>query len=234
MNNYFNVPVYGNLLRTSIGIFSFVIIVVYLFSTALLGSWLAIKKGYSSTAWFWLCFFFNFAALLVLVGAPNKNGENYFIEEIYKEIKIIKEIINKEIWNIDLEQNTMKTKSQKEKERVDRLNKYQSIINNPTIEKESIKILKTYGKKAQDKYIQSKMQEGQIINEEENIVKMLNDIGYMIICENGKWKITTNDESGLCYFAYSKEELYEKVVNIINANKNVIEKENSPNIIPPF
>jgi len=42
---------------------------------ASLGRWVAIKKGYSSIAWFWICFFFGLFGLIALCAAPNKSLE---------------------------------------------------------------------------------------------------------------------------------------------------------------
>jgi ribosomal protein L40E len=53
------------------------IIILYVgLTNALLGRWIAIKKGYSSTAWFWLCFFFGIFALITIAGAPAEDGTN--------------------------------------------------------------------------------------------------------------------------------------------------------------
>lgn len=40
-----------------------------------LGRWVAVEKGYSSTAWFWLCFFLGIFALIAVCGAPDKKSE---------------------------------------------------------------------------------------------------------------------------------------------------------------
>jgi hypothetical protein len=56
------------------------LIIAYVLAVPFLGRWVAIEKGYSSTAWFWLCLFFGAFALLAICGAPNKEGESQLKE----------------------------------------------------------------------------------------------------------------------------------------------------------
>ena len=56
---------------TTVVIICVVIFVAAVLGRAFLGSWLAVKKGYSQTVWFYLCFFFGIFALLVLGFAPS-------------------------------------------------------------------------------------------------------------------------------------------------------------------
>jgi MFS family permease len=66
----------GNLMALYGGIIVIIligIVIVYVIATPCLGGWLAETKGYSSTLWAWLCFFFGVLALIALAGAPDRS-----------------------------------------------------------------------------------------------------------------------------------------------------------------
>jgi hypothetical protein len=168
------------------------------------------------------------------------NGEWYLMNEIdtYKEmedgvniIKKGKEIVQFKIEStiqvingfekIEKKNIALYAYNNKKDERPYRLNQYRSILENSEIEKESIEILRIFGEEAQERYLQSKMHVEISLEKENNYKKKLDDAGYNVTLENGKWIIQLKDKNGIKYYAYSREDLFEKMRDIIN----VINKE---------
>jgi hypothetical protein len=58
------------------------------------------------------------------------------------------------------------------------------------------------------------------IEDEKRTKNILEEIGYSLTISNGKWTMESKDHSGLTYYAYTKEELYEKIKNLVNNFKN--------------
>ena len=70
----------GNLMAdVSILRISFLALILFL-PSGFLGRWLAEQKGYSTTAWFWLCWLCGIPALIAICGAPNKHAEKTMFE----------------------------------------------------------------------------------------------------------------------------------------------------------
>ena len=68
------------LLEGGLRVFVIIIAIIYWLIIPLLGGWVATQKGYSSTSWFLLCFFFSVFALIAICGAPinpTKRSINY-------------------------------------------------------------------------------------------------------------------------------------------------------------
>jgi len=69
------------------GIIVLIVVIIYWLAIPFFGRWVAIEKGYSSTIWFWLCFFFGTFALIAICGAPNKYNEKLLNEINQNTIK---------------------------------------------------------------------------------------------------------------------------------------------------
>ena len=80
-----------NLVGAGFGIVGIIIIIIYALSTAFLGQWLAEKKGYSKTSWFWICLFFGILGLIAIAGAPIAKNSRYK-SELVNEIQCKEEL----------------------------------------------------------------------------------------------------------------------------------------------
>jgi hypothetical protein len=66
-----------DLIVAGFGLIIIIVFLIYTFSTALLGRWVAKKKGYSTIAWFWICFLFGVFGLIAICGVPSNTKSDY-------------------------------------------------------------------------------------------------------------------------------------------------------------
>ena len=73
-----------DVIGTSLSFIGLIVLIIYTFASAILGRWLAEKKGYSTLSWFWICFLFGLFGIITIAGAPINNKVRNQLEKSKK------------------------------------------------------------------------------------------------------------------------------------------------------